>query len=89
LAAGQHSIPLPDAVDCLAIAGQMHTRQNPLRRRLIGDGLVPVDSALGLHRMSERNLAFSESNRVLLPETNHMQLLSDQAAYAAIKKFMA
>jgi pimeloyl-ACP methyl ester carboxylesterase len=81
-------LPLPADVECLAIAAQTGNGQSALRRGLIGDGLVPVDSALGRHQDPDRHLDFPETHQMVFHGLNHLQLLSDQAVYAAIKKFM-
>ena len=81
-------LPLPADVECLAIAAQTGNGKSALRRGLIGDGLVPVDSALGRHQDPDRHLDFPETHRMVFHGLNHLQLLSDQAVYAAIKKFM-
>jgi pimeloyl-ACP methyl ester carboxylesterase len=44
--------------------------------RLVGDGLVPVNSALGVHDDPRRCLAFAKKSLLIAHRTNHMQLLS-------------
>lgn len=75
-------VPLPTAIQCFAIAGTTSISEDALH----GDGLVPIKSALGVHEDSKRNLAFPEHRQMILPATNHIQLLSEQSAYLAIKK---
>lgn len=81
-------LPLPADVESLAIAAQTGTGPFELHRELIGDGLVPVDSALGRHKDPDRHLEFADSHRLVFQGLNHLDLLSDQAVYAAIKRFM-
>ena len=50
-----------------------------LADRLIGDGLVPLHSALGLHDDPRRSLRFAKNNQMVTRRTNHMQLLSSPA----------
>ena len=38
-------------------------RKSTLANRLVGDGLVPLHSALGRHEDERRNLAFAESSQ--------------------------
>ena len=81
-------LPLPADVESLAIAAQTGTGPFELHRELIGDGLVPVDSALGRHKDPDRHLNFADAHRLVFQGLNHLDLLSNQAVYAAIKRFM-
>ena len=47
-----------------------------LSDRLVGDGLVPVRSALGIHDDPARDLGFADADRLVVHDTNHMGLLS-------------
>jgi hypothetical protein len=55
---------------------------------LLGDGLVPVASALGKHRLIKHRLAFPERNTWIAYERNHMDLLSDREVYAQLTKWI-
>jgi pimeloyl-ACP methyl ester carboxylesterase len=81
--------PLPDGVACYAIAGTSGPQDSPLRNKILGDGLVPVDSALGFHDDPLRELAFPSENRVIAHGANHMELLNDEAVYAAIEHMLS
>lgn len=76
--------PLPEGISFYAIAGTSGPQDSPLRNKILGDGLVPVDSALGLHNDPLRELAFPPENRVIAHGANHMELLNDEAVYAAL-----
>lgn len=80
---------LPEGIDCYAIAGTSGPHDSGLRNKLRGDGLVPVDSALGLHDDPAQALAFLPQNRVIAHDTNHMQLLHDEAVYAAVEHMLS
>jgi hypothetical protein len=69
-------LPLPAGVACFAVAASTAARRSPLADRLIGDGLVPVPSALGQHPDTWRRLSFPRSARLIAYRTNHMGLLS-------------
>ena len=81
-------LPLPAKVKCFAIAGTTGEQSGDLRDRLLGDGLVPLASALGEHDDPQFALNFPADRKVTLYSTNHMQLLSAASAYEAIKKFL-
>lgn len=86
--ASVHPLPLPTDVDCYAIGGTLGRTTDDLKGRLLGDGLVPVASALGQHDDARRALAFPPSHTAVLPSTDHLQLLGAPAAYAALRSFL-
>jgi pimeloyl-ACP methyl ester carboxylesterase len=67
--------PLPEDVECHAIAAAR-------------DPLVPVESALGLHRDAAKSLAFPETRRWVAPGLGHFDLLDDPAVYARLRAIM-
>jgi pimeloyl-ACP methyl ester carboxylesterase len=80
--------PLPDDIECFAIAATAGKSKRDLRDSLLGDGLVPVKSALGKHRLIKHRLAFPETNTWIAYERNHMDLLSDAGIYEQIAKWL-
>ena len=71
--------PLPKGVRCYAIAATTGQQRGDLQDRWIGDGLVPVASALGHHPDPKRALSFPKSRQWVAYETNHLELLNDPA----------
>ncbi|MEX1311260.1 MAG: alpha/beta hydrolase [Candidatus Sulfomarinibacteraceae bacterium] len=69
-------VPLPEGVACYAVAASTAPRSSALADRLIGDGLVPLSSALGRHDDPRRCLAFPETSQLVVHRTNHLGLLS-------------
>ncbi len=69
-------LPLPAHVACFTIAATTAAKRSVLADRLIGDGLVPLASALGQHEDPARCLNFPKSSQLILYRTNHLQLLS-------------
>ncbi len=69
-------VPLPEGVACYTVAATMATQRSPLAERILGDGLVPLASALGQHAQAERSLVFAKASQRIVYRTNHMQLLS-------------
>ncbi len=82
-------LPLPAKVKCFAVAGTTGQQSGDLQDRLLGDGLVPLASALGEHTDPQLALNFPANRKVTLYSTNHMQLLSAAPAYEAVKSFLA
>ena len=81
-------LPLPAKVKCFAIAGTTGQQKGDLQDRLLGDGLVPLASALGEHNDPTLSLNFPADRKATLYATNHMQLLSAAPAYEAVKVFL-
>jgi hypothetical protein len=70
----RRAVPLPDGVHSYAMAATTG-KPGDLRARLLGDGLVPVSSALGSHVDSRRALSFPKSRQWIGYGMNHMDLL--------------
>lgn len=71
-------LPLPDGVDCFTVAATTAARRGSLTDRLLGDGLVPLESALGRHPDQRFKLRFPASARMVAYRTNHLELLSSE-----------
>ena len=78
-------LPLPKRVRCYAIAAQLGDAPASLRDQLIGDGLVPVPSALGHHHDSRLQLTFPRSHQWTARGTSHFGLLRSEAVYERIR----
>lgn len=70
-------VPLPENVECFAVAATTAASRGLLADHLVGDGLVPVRSALGQHRDPRRDLGLAETSRWIAVRTTHLQLLSN------------
>ena len=68
-------LPLPDGVACFTVAATLAAKRSLLADRLVGDGLVPLNSALGVHSDPKRSLTFAKSSQMVVYRTNHMALL--------------
>jgi hypothetical protein len=66
-------LPLPAGVACYSLAAALASEKGVLAERLLGDGLVPLRSALGQHDEPGRNLQFTR--QAIVYQTNHMALL--------------
>jgi pimeloyl-ACP methyl ester carboxylesterase len=86
---GDEAVPLPAGVRCHAIAATLDEQVGPsLKNRLVGDGLVPVDSALGRHADLARALAFAPERQCVLPGLGHMALLSSPVVAARLRDWL-
>lgn len=81
-------LPLPQDVECFAIGGTTGRSPADLRSRLLGDGLVPLASALGRHRDPRFHLAFPASHRWVACGADHFDLLGRSDVYERIRGWM-
>jgi hypothetical protein len=72
-------VPLPAGVDCYAIASTAGDAGSA--GSMLGDGLVPVDSALGHHKRAALDLGLPQDHRWLGHGVHHLDLLSDPKVY--------
>ncbi|MDE2370699.1 MAG: alpha/beta hydrolase [Burkholderiales bacterium] len=79
-------VPLPSDVRCFAVAASLATQAGALRGELLGDGLVPVDSALGRHRDPARCLDFAAQRQWIGYGMNHMDLLGHPEVHARLMR---
>jgi pimeloyl-ACP methyl ester carboxylesterase len=79
-------LELPQGVQCYAIAA---TKSRGAGRKLSGDGLVPVDSALGRHAKPELTLGFPEMHQWIAYATAHLDLLSRAEVYETIRSWLS
>ncbi len=82
---GDEPVPLPAQPRCWAVAAVL---DGQAKGRLLGDGLVPRDSALGRHRNLARRLAFHSDRQCVLVGLNHVQLLSSRAVQAQLCEWL-
>lgn len=78
---GHRPVPLPHKVTCYAIAATTGKQIGDLSDRLLGDGLVPLQSALGAHDDPDLNLNFSPENQWIGYDMNHLDLLNRREVY--------
>jgi pimeloyl-ACP methyl ester carboxylesterase len=83
------AVPLPEGVSCFAIAATTAKPASDYSDRLLGDGIVPVASALGRHAKPRLALVFDESRRRVVYGINHFDLLSHSEVYGQIKRWLA
>jgi PGAP1-like protein len=79
--------PLPAGVRCFALAASLGPPDG-VKAKLLGDGLVPVASALGQHREPARRLAFAEDHQALVHGTGHLELLSSAEVFACLRRWL-
>ena len=88
ISATQHPVPLPSGVKCYALAAARASQRSALSERLVGDGLVPLDSALGQHRDAAWKLAIPETRQWVGYRMGHGDLLSSPDVYAQLHSWL-
>ena len=82
------AVPLPDGVQCHAMAVTIARNAGRISDHLIGDGLVPLNSALGRHKDADLNLTFPETRQWIGREMGHMDLLNAPDVYETLKQWL-
>ena len=78
---------LPKGVKCFAIAATKQTKIGT-GKRLPGDGLVPVNSALGVHKDAALSLPIPQSRQHICYGLDHFDLLSSGDVYDQIYQWL-
>lgn len=82
-------LPLPAGVACYAAAALRAERDDTPAARLVGDGLVPLASALGEHEDARFALRFPAANRWIGTGLGHLDLLSTPRVFAQVGRWLA
>lgn len=83
------ALPLPEGPAGYAIAATTGKEVGDLKDRLIGDGLVPLASALGCHAERDRHLMFAEDHQMIVCGTGHLELLAHRGVYQQLRRWLA
>ncbi len=79
-------LALPKALRTCVIAG---TRSLVPGKKLLSDGLVPVESALGQHRKKDLRLEIAEKDHMIIYGSHHLDLLSHPKVYEHVKRWLS
>jgi len=91
------SLPLPRGVACYTVAATLAKGPEPApqpgaratAKTVLGDGLVPLASALGDGADPTRGLAIPAARRYIAYDMNHLDLLDRPEVYAQIRAWLA
>ncbi|MEH0167489.1 esterase/lipase family protein [Paucibacter sp. JuS9] len=81
--------PLPEGIACFSYAATLAARRGALADRLLGDGLVPLASALGQHADPELGLAFAKERQAIGYSMGHLELLSRPEVTVQLQEWLA
>ncbi len=84
----QDFIPLPVDVECYAMASALGKKHGQISEKFIGDGLVPLDSALGRSKEPDRRLLFPKNHQWVGYDTGHLELLGSDEVYAQLQDWL-
>lgn len=82
-------VPLPTGPRCYAIAATAGAEAGDLKDKLLGDGLVPVASALGRHRLARRTLKFPPERQRTFAGVDHLELLSSAEVFEQLRAWLS
>ncbi len=81
-------LPLPDGVCCYAVAAALDESEAGYVSNLIGDGLVPLQSAHGDHAREEFHLGVPAAQRWTGYNMHHLDLLDRPEVYARLRAWL-
>lgn len=81
-------VPLPEKVECYAIAATTNKKSALVADQIVGDGLVTINSAFGRHHEEKWHLNFPESNQWIGRNMSHMDLLNHPDVYDVLKNWL-
>ena len=82
------TIALPQGVQCFAMGVTLSRQGSDPQKSLLGDGLVPLQSALGRQKDGTPDLDFPDSQQWAGYGMNHMDLLDDARVYEQLRKWL-
>lgn len=82
-------VALPSGTRCFAIAASLGAAAGSLKGDLLGDGLVPVASALGQHVNPALNLEFPPDCQAVIHDTGHLGLLSSTEVAELLRQWLS
>jgi pimeloyl-ACP methyl ester carboxylesterase len=80
-------LPLPAGVACFAVAGTLGESEGS--NEWLGDGLVPLASALGRHARPTRDLHIPPSHQYVARGVHHLDLLCDPAVSGHLRRWLS
>ncbi len=80
-------VQLPTKVECYAVVAAI-AKKTEVAKNLLGDGLVPLASALGQHKDPQRGLPFTTSRQWIGYGMNHLDLLDCAEVCARIRSWI-
>jgi hypothetical protein len=80
---------LPAGIESYAIGAVAGATDESVQARLVGDGLVPLDSALCRHPDPRYRLPIPAEHQWVALRTNHLELQTSPEVYKRIKAWLS
>jgi pimeloyl-ACP methyl ester carboxylesterase len=81
-------VPLPGGVQCYTIGATTRKTAGDLNGPFLGDGLIPLRSALGYHKDPSLALPFPEPRQWIGWDMNHLDLLHRREVYEQMRRWL-
>ena len=88
----RRAVPMPEGAELFAVAAMVSAAGEDgdgAARRLLGDGLVPLESALGRHEDPRLSLGLPPERQWVAYETTHLDLLGSIGVYERLRSWLA
>ena len=85
----RHPTPLPAGVQISMVAATTSDREDKMASKVLGDGLVPLTSALGEHANPAMALSVPSRHQLVVTSANHWDLLSRPDVYAQMRTWLS
>jgi len=82
-------VPLPAGIEAYAIGAIAGATDESVQARLVGDGLVPLDSALGRHPDPRYALPIPAEHQWVALRTSHLALQTSPEVYEHVKIWLS
>ncbi len=69
---------IPRHIKSYAIASTVKKDDEAVHKKIVGDGLVTVHSALGRHKQKSRHIGIPKNHQITVPHVSHLGLLSNK-----------
>jgi len=86
--ASHRFVPLPTDVACYTMGASLASRRRTLGDRLLGDGFVPLRSALGRGPDKAHTLRFAQERQWIGYKMGHLELLNRPEVYAQLRAWL-
>lgn len=84
----RRAVSLPDAVQCYIVGVSISRKAGDPNGQAMGDGIVPLRSALGQHADPSLNLPIPQSRQWIGYGMNHLDLLDRREVYEQIRQWL-
>jgi pimeloyl-ACP methyl ester carboxylesterase len=82
-------VALPAGIKCYSVASTSAVEAGKITDHLIGDGLVTLNSALGIHKKPDLNLEFPADQQWIGRGIHHLDLLNSPEVYKIIRSWLS